>query len=105
MTTTKTPQLALSALPQAAKRGYRMPNILHNLVAVAELCEAGCKVIFTKEGVKILHDGRTSVRGWQDIQTCLWRIPIVNKNTPTTQLKVEHSYANAAVQLSTPDYT
>eukprot|EP00957_Ditylum_brightwellii_P151698 11552517-Ditylum_brightwellii.AAC.1 len=39
------------------------------------------------------------------MQTRLWRIPIVEKNTPTTQLKVEYCYANAAVQLSTPDYT
>eukprot|EP00957_Ditylum_brightwellii_P106255 8105921-Ditylum_brightwellii.AAC.1 len=59
-----------------------MPKILHNLVAVAELCEAGCKVIFTKDGVEILHGGRTCVRGWQDVQTRLWRIPIVDKSTP-----------------------
>eukprot|EP00957_Ditylum_brightwellii_P012404 936948-Ditylum_brightwellii.AAC.1 len=32
-------------------------------------------------------------------------MPIVEKATPITQLKVEHSYANAAVRLSTPDYT
>eukprot|EP00957_Ditylum_brightwellii_P159878 12170028-Ditylum_brightwellii.AAC.1 len=72
-----------------------MPNILHNLVAVAELCEAGCKVIFTKEGVEILHGGRVCVRGWQDMQTRLWRIPIVDKSTPAAQLMI-HSYANAA---------
>eukprot|EP00957_Ditylum_brightwellii_P155611 11845364-Ditylum_brightwellii.AAC.1 len=59
MHTTKTLQLAISSLPQAAKQGYQMPKILHNLDAVAELCEAGCKVIFTKEGVEILHGGRT----------------------------------------------
>eukprot|EP00957_Ditylum_brightwellii_P082827 6296685-Ditylum_brightwellii.AAC.1 len=105
MTTTKTLQLALSACPQAAKQGYHMQNILHNLVAVAELCEAGCKVIFTKKGVEILHDEKTIIRGWRDMQTRLWRIPIVEKTMPTTQLQVEHSYANAAVRLSTQDYT
>ena len=105
MRTTKTLQLALSSLPQAATRGYRMPEILHNLVAVAELCEAGCTVTFTKEGVEILHGGRTCVRGWRDTPTRLWRIPIVDKSTPKVQLQIEHSYANAAVQLSTPDYT
>eukprot|EP00957_Ditylum_brightwellii_P190956 14539971-Ditylum_brightwellii.AAC.1 len=82
-----------------------MPEILHNLVAVAELCEAGCTVTFTKEGVEILHCGRTCDRGWRDVPIRLWRIPIVDKSTPAVQQKIEHSYANAAVQLSTPDYT
>eukprot|EP00957_Ditylum_brightwellii_P051043 3870212-Ditylum_brightwellii.AAC.1 len=39
------------------------------------------------------------------MQTRLWQIPIVEKTTPTTQLQVEHSYANATVRLSTTDYT
>eukprot|EP00957_Ditylum_brightwellii_P052152 3954443-Ditylum_brightwellii.AAC.1 len=39
------------------------------------------------------------------MQTRLWRIPIDDKSTPAAQLTVEHSYANAAVWLSTPDYT
>eukprot|EP00957_Ditylum_brightwellii_P004109 312049-Ditylum_brightwellii.AAC.1 len=39
------------------------------------------------------------------MQTRLWRIPIVDKRTPAVQLTIEHSYAFAAVRLSTPDYT
>eukprot|EP00957_Ditylum_brightwellii_P022206 1675841-Ditylum_brightwellii.AAC.1 len=39
------------------------------------------------------------------MQTRLWRMPIVDKSTPAAQLTIEHSYANAAVQLFTPDYT
>ena len=44
----KTIWLQLTNLPQLATTAYCIPNIHNNLLAVSELCDAGCEVIFEK---------------------------------------------------------
>eukprot|EP00957_Ditylum_brightwellii_P057790 4382373-Ditylum_brightwellii.AAC.1 len=43
MQTSKALQLLLSKLPPAAGRSFRLNKIMHNLVAVSKLCDAGCE--------------------------------------------------------------
>eukprot|EP00957_Ditylum_brightwellii_P107915 8231917-Ditylum_brightwellii.AAC.1 len=80
---------------------------MHNLVAVLELCNAGCRVIFDPTEVQECKEDRVIIQGWQDNNAQLWKIPIANNTTPIHQQSKETTieYANAVVQLSAPDYT
>eukprot|EP00957_Ditylum_brightwellii_P014936 1125999-Ditylum_brightwellii.AAC.1 len=80
---------------------------MHNLVVVPKLFNAGCRVIVDPTEVQVCKEDRVIVQGWQDNNTWLWKIPIVNKTKPIHQQSKEttNEYANAAVQLSTTDYT
>eukprot|EP00957_Ditylum_brightwellii_P048158 3655435-Ditylum_brightwellii.AAC.1 len=71
---------------------------MHNLVAVLELCNAECRAIFDPTEVQVYKEDRVIVSGWQDNNTQLWEIPIVNKTTPIHQRskKTTIKYANAA---------
>eukprot|EP00957_Ditylum_brightwellii_P104221 7938811-Ditylum_brightwellii.AAC.1 len=80
---------------------------MHNLVDVVELCNAGCKLIFDKEDVVVQKDGENIVKGWRDLSTRLWRIPIIDKpaNIPVQPPEAPMEYANAAVAINSADYT
>eukprot|EP00957_Ditylum_brightwellii_P164248 12504523-Ditylum_brightwellii.AAC.1 len=71
------------------------PNEIRSTPSATSLCGTSLK------------EDRVIVQGWQDNNTRLWKIPIVNKTTPIHQQSKEttNEYANAVVQLSTPDYT
>eukprot|EP00957_Ditylum_brightwellii_P029675 2242398-Ditylum_brightwellii.AAC.1 len=79
MQTSETLNLRLSKLPLEARKGHRLKQLLHSLVAVAELCDAGCRVMFDPTSVVVSKDDETLVTGWRDTTTRLWRIPIVDK--------------------------
>ena len=57
MTTTKTIELMLEHWPPQMRRGFRVPHIAHNLVSVAEICDAGGMVVFSQQGVEIEFEG------------------------------------------------
>ena len=77
MTTTKTIELMLEHWPQQMRRGFRVPERAHNLVSVAEICDAGGFV----EGVEIEFEGEIIGRGWIDPTNRLWRIPITSEGS------------------------
>ena len=79
MMTTETLRLLLSKLPEKARRAYRVPNIAHNLIAVAALCDAGCEVRFYKHGVDIEYEGEIIYRGWRDMTSRLWRVLLTSE--------------------------
>ena len=79
METTQTVELLLDKFPKAARKAYRVPHITNNLVAVSELCDAGCTVYFHKHGVEIEFEGEVIGRGWRDKRTRLWRVPLTSK--------------------------
>eukprot|EP00957_Ditylum_brightwellii_P116053 8853455-Ditylum_brightwellii.AAC.2 len=86
---------------------------MHNLVAVAELCDSGCKVIFDEEDIVVQKDGENVVKGLRDLLTRLWQIPIVDKPAQITEAPPEYAnaavapmeYANAAVAVNSANYT
>ena len=55
--TTKTLQLNLTSLLQKAVIAFHVPNIYNNLLAVVELCNAGCDVMFDRNGIVVEHNG------------------------------------------------
>eukprot|EP00957_Ditylum_brightwellii_P109063 8320083-Ditylum_brightwellii.AAC.1 len=109
MQTKETIDLQLNKISQRARHGFRLKNLMHNLVVVAELCDTGCKVIFDKNDVVVQKEGEQVVHGWRDIPKRLWQMTIVDKqikqpeiplvSQPTTQ------YANATVAINSADYT
>ena len=85
--TTKTLELLLAKLPIAARRAFRVPDIPHNLMAGAELVDAGCGLHLYKTYAEIDYEGETLYRGWRDKPTRLWRFDLTSKGgriTPTT---------------------
>eukprot|EP00957_Ditylum_brightwellii_P160545 12221973-Ditylum_brightwellii.AAC.1 len=59
MQTTETLTLNVLVLPLEARKAFRLPKIMHNLIAVAELCDAGSRVSFDKEEVHVAQDNTT----------------------------------------------
>ena len=80
MMTSETLELLLKKLPPKARRAFRCPNIRHKLLAVCELCDAGCIVLFREDAVEVEYNGEIILRGWRDKRTRLWRVPIVPNN-------------------------
>ena len=74
--TEQTLELLLKKLPPDARRAFRVPNVPHNLIAAAELADAGCHIHLHKHGCSILYEGECLYRGWRDIPTNLWRMPL-----------------------------
>ena len=74
--TTETLELPMNKLPQAAKKAYRVGEIPHNIMAAAELCDAGCSVHLYKHNAAIDYEGETLYRGWRDRPSRLWRFNI-----------------------------
>jgi hypothetical protein len=73
---------------RCAARFYHItPGLVsHSLVSVVKLCEAGCKISFTKWGisVEIRYNGRVVLTVSKCTRTGLWMIPLTN--TPKTQV-------------------
>ncbi len=78
MRTTHPVNLLLNKLPPEAPLAHQLPGRVNNLLSVAVLCNAGCKVFFHKTGCKVTLDRKTILRGWRDPKNCFWRVMIVN---------------------------
>ena len=79
ITTTGTLELDLRKLPAKARTAYRVPDIPHNLIAAAELVDAGCGVHLYKHHCEVEYNGETLYRGWRDKASRLWRMLITSK--------------------------
>ena len=74
-------QLSLSQLPEQAC-AHVIPGLTHSsLVSIGKRCNAWCEAIFDKAEVKIIKDNKKILSGHQDLQTELWRIPLVDPTT------------------------
>jgi hypothetical protein len=89
MTTTHAIDVLLSKLPLKALLAHSLPSLVNNLLSVAVLCNAGCKVFFKKTGCKVTFDEGTILQGWRDPQNCLWCVMIVN-NGWTTKITISN---------------
>jgi hypothetical protein len=98
--TTETLELLLAKLPKAARRAFRVPDIPHNLMAGAELVDAGCSLHLYKTYGEIEYEGETLYRGWRDKPTRLWRFDLSSKGgnriTPYTD-PTEYDPSNGMV--------
>jgi hypothetical protein len=57
MMTTHAVNLLLSKLPPEACLAHQLPGLINNLLSVAILCNAGCKVFIHKTGCKVTLNG------------------------------------------------
>ena len=64
--TTKPLELLLRKLPTKARRAFRVNDAPHNLIAVAELVDAGCSVHMYQWGCEVELEGKTLYRGWRE---------------------------------------
>ena len=84
--TTKTLELLLNKLPPKARRAFRVDDAPHNLLAVAELVDAGCSVHLHDWGCEIDLEGETLYRGWREGPgSRLWRIKLTDDGTQKIQ--------------------
>eukprot|EP00804_Cyclotella_cryptica_P000092 CCRYP_013748-RA/>CCRYP_013748-RA protein AED:0.50 eAED:0.50 QI:0/0/0/0.5/0/0/2/0/265 len=71
-------------LPTTAKQGYILPGMKnHSLISVTKMCDAGCKVIFSKDECNIVHNGTIIMQGHKHKRNGLWHIPIKQSITNT----------------------
>ena len=87
MTSTHAVDLLLTKLPADACLAHRLPGLINNLLSVAVLCDAGCKVSFHKHGCEVTLNSETILRGWRDPKNRLWRVKIVDDGW-TTKLTI-----------------
>ncbi len=58
--------LHIENLPKNARVAHVIPGLAsHSLLSVVRLCNAGCKVIFTKINCCVKYRGRTVLRGYK----------------------------------------
>jgi hypothetical protein len=62
--------------------GYNVPSLsIALLIGIWLLCQAGCKVIFDDRKCDVVFSGVVILRGYKDLSTDLWTLPI-----PTTKV-------------------
>ena len=74
--TTRTKELLMNKLPEAAKVAFTVPGIPNNILAGAELVDAGCTLYLDKYMAEIDFEGETIYRGWRDRPSRLWKFDI-----------------------------
>ncbi len=89
-------------LPPEVHLGHRLPGLVNNLLSIAALVDAGCKVFFHCTGCKVTFDGAIILQGWRDPKNILWQVKIVD-NGWTTDYKVAiPTQDKPRVKLTTP---
>ena len=58
-----------------------MGDAPHNLVAAAELADAGCGTYFHRTGFDIDYNGEIIYRGWRCSKTRLWKMSLEDDGT------------------------
>ena len=57
--------------------GHVVPHLaIASLIGIRPLCDAGCTVTFDKEKCNVVYEGNVILRGFKDIATGLWTLPI-----------------------------
>ena len=79
MKTTKIIELQLKYWPNEMTHIFLVPEILHNLVSVAKICDAGGNLLFSQHVVEVEFNDIIIAKGWCDPTNRLWRIPITSK--------------------------
>ncbi len=102
MTTTHAVDLLLRNLPPEARLGYCFPGLANNLLSIAALVDAGCKVFFHCTGCKVIFDGAIIFRGWRDPKNRLWQMNIVDDRWTTDYKVAIPLQEKPTVELTTP---
>jgi hypothetical protein len=55
-----------------------------SLIGIQILCKARCKVVFDNEKCEVFYENKIILRGYKDLTTNLWTLPIINKEIAKT---------------------
>jgi hypothetical protein len=84
--------LNIPPLPASVRHAHIIPGLTsHSLISIITLCNAGCSVVFTKIGCRILYRGKEILCGSKCTHTGLWVIPL----RPIPPLTANNNQANA----------
>ena len=65
-------------LPQAARAAHIVPSLVHtSLISIKMLIDAGCKVTYDTEHVKVFYKGNVVWKGTRESLTGLWVLPLI----------------------------
>ena len=78
-------------LPPKERRGFRVPDIQHNLITCAELIDTGCGVYLHKNGCEIVYKGEVLYKGWRNTINRLWRVSLAPDATNRITLPADPS--------------
>eukprot|EP00532_Pseudo-nitzschia_australis_P007412 CAMPEP_0168164686 /NCGR_PEP_ID=MMETSP0139_2-20121125/1074_1 /TAXON_ID=44445 /ORGANISM="Pseudo-nitzschia australis, Strain 10249 10 AB" /LENGTH=122 /DNA_ID=CAMNT_0008081729 /DNA_START=152 /DNA_END=517 /DNA_ORIENTATION=- len=83
MQATATDVLAIPQLPTAARSCHKFKDMHIPLISVPKLCQAGCKVNFSKDKVDVTSSSgeHLHLTGLRDITRNLYTVPIPNNTT------------------------
>jgi hypothetical protein len=76
VTSTHTCDITIPGLPKVLV-GHVVPKLtILSLIGIRVLCDAGCKVLFTKTKCNVWYNGNVILSGKKDPSTDLWTLPI-----------------------------
>ncbi len=76
VTSTHTCDITIPGLPKVLV-GHVVPKLtIASLIGIRVLCDAGCKVLFTKTKCNVWYNGNVILSGKKDPSTDLWMLPI-----------------------------
>ncbi len=89
-------------LPKVLMGHIVLSLAITSLMGICHLCKAGCIVIFDNNECDVMFNGKVILRGYKDLITNLWMLPITNKvcTTPEpTVLPRPSTYSNRTPYL------
>jgi hypothetical protein len=101
-TTTHAVDLLLWNLPPEVHLGHRLPGLVNNLLFVAALVDAGCKVFFHCTGCEVTFNGAIILQGWRDPKNRLWWVKIVDDGWAANYKVAIPQQENPTIELTTP---
>lgn len=103
---THTCNLDIPWLPASVTEAHIVPGLAHSsLVATRKFCDAGCRIIFDRDGCRILYKGNVVLTGTRDPSSGLWRVPIKPTSTLTTMNHLDLSPVKTEQQYAANVYT
>ena len=85
VTSTHECDITIPGLPKVLT-GHIVPKLsIASLIGIRVLCEAGCKVTFSKRHCDVYYDDKLILRGFKDPSTDLWTLPLTT--TPTMPIE------------------
>jgi hypothetical protein len=85
--------LLLTNLPSQARKAHILPGLVHNsLISVGQQRDSGCDIMFNKEQVTVLKDGKCVIVGSRDPPSRLWRVDLKNKPKSVPQAECNHAH-------------
>jgi hypothetical protein len=95
------------SLPPAAMQGHVMPSFPHTLIGLGPFADLGCRIIFTKTEVSVIHpDGHTILQGWREQDgPRLWRFPLNATNASLSVPALCENYEKPGPRGSAADFS